>query len=172
MPDFQEYHGLRRVRDAKVLCNRLPDDPDDTVPGVDNERDRIPVFPPDLPIHQKILQLAAAGGPKRPEPVTGPTASDRQRQGERPGGDADFRPPRRPFLSLTDLGRRRPLLVKDPFSRHRLATDLDLTRNRQRNRERGPTPVRLRRFAATAGQKFLLRKNFWRRGRDSNPWSP
>ncbi len=37
MPDFQEYHGLRRVRDAKVLCNRLADDPDDTIPGVDNE---------------------------------------------------------------------------------------------------------------------------------------
>jgi hypothetical protein len=157
MPDFQEYHALRRVRDAKVLCNRLADDPDDTIAAVDNERDRIPVLAFYLPIHQEILELPAPGSPEGPEPVTRTAAADGKRQRQRPGRDAYFRAtalppswtPRRPGWPLEHLGA------------HRLGAEVDLARNRQRKRKRvspfalratvdKPAFVRPRRYVATA----------------------
>src|SRR5262249_21363013 len=99
-----------------------------------DERDRIPLVAPDFPVDQEILQLP---GPRRPEGVEAvprPPASNRQRQLEGAGRYPDFLAPGCP-LPLTP-GPALKSLCRNRDFRH---LELDLTRNRQRNRERGPT---------------------------------
>ena len=71
MPDFQEYHASRGVRDAKVLRHRLSRDPHNPVAAVHHQRDRIPLAPGDLAIDQEILQFPHARRPERPEAIEG-----------------------------------------------------------------------------------------------------
>src|SRR5262245_30029539 len=100
MPDFQEYHALRGVRDAKLLRHRLPHHPHDPVSSVHDQRNRIPLRPWDLSVHEEILQLSDARRAQWPEPVARAPASDAERQLEAPRGDSDFVAPAHP-LALT-----------------------------------------------------------------------
>ena len=72
MPDFQEYHALRGVRDAKLFSHGLPHHPHDPVAAIDDQRDRIPLRAGDFPVHEEVLQRPDARRAERPEPVAGP----------------------------------------------------------------------------------------------------
>src|SRR6516164_3964890 len=100
MPDFQEYHALRRVRDAKLLCHGLPHYPHDPVASIDDERDRIPLRSWDFTVHEEVLQLADPRRAKRPEAVPRAAASYRERQLQGTRGNPDFPTSAYP-LSLT-----------------------------------------------------------------------
>src|SRR5215207_6178975 len=123
MPDFQEYHGLRGVCDAKVLRDRLPRNPDDAIPPIYDQGDRIPIFTLHFSIHQEILELPAPRSPERPEFVTRPAAPDGQRHGQHIGRNPDFRAPALPG-TWTLVGPDTPL---DALGQDRLKTQPDLT---------------------------------------------
>src|SRR5437588_79655 len=74
MPDFQDYHALRGVRDAKVLRHGLPDDPHDAIPAVDHERDPVTGLTGDLPVDEEILQFPNARCAERSETIPWPPA--------------------------------------------------------------------------------------------------
>src|SRR6187200_2616005 len=71
MPDFQEYHALRGVRDAKVFRDGLPHHPDDSVTSVNHERNRIPLIPRHFPVDQEILQFPLPRRPEWVKPIPG-----------------------------------------------------------------------------------------------------
>src|SRR5579859_6590146 len=129
MPDLQEYHALCGVRDAKLLCHGLPHHPYDPVASVDDERDRIPLRTRHFPVYEEVLQLPDPRGAERPEPVACPPASDCERQLE-PGRRNPHFPTSAHPLPLTCGGVDQVLRP----NHHPLGSELDLTRDRQRNR--------------------------------------
>ena len=114
--------------------------------AVDHERDRIPVFPRHLPIHEEILQLTATRGSERPEPVARPTAADCQRQRQRIGRYADLGAPSGP-LPLTPVSSRPP---QEPFCPDRLRTKPNLTGIDNENAKEFPPSSASAAYTATA----------------------
>jgi hypothetical protein len=71
---------LRGLRDPKILGWSLPDDPQNAVVPIDDERHGIPTQPGNFAIDEQILQfLLPAAHARRPEPVAPLPGSDRER---------------------------------------------------------------------------------------------
>src|SRR6516162_668985 len=130
MPDFQEYHALRGLRDAKLLCHRLSHDPHDPITSVDDERDRIPHATGDFPVHEEVLQLPDARCAERPEPVARAPVPNGERQADGVYGDPDFAAPGLPS-HMTSGGTGKVLRPDDEAQ----GLESDLSRDRQRKRK-------------------------------------
>jgi hypothetical protein len=96
MPDFQEYHALRGVRDAKLFRDREAHDPDDAIPPVDDDRHPISLIPWDFAVDQEILQFPPSGRSQGAKAVPRAPAADGEGQFERPRRDTYFHTPCRP----------------------------------------------------------------------------
>ena len=123
----------------KSSRHRLPDDPDDPVAPSTTSGSASRSSRGTFRSTRKSCSLRVPGAPSGLKPVPGPPAPDRQRQVDGSGGDRHFGAPGRP--RLRQAGIQGP---GQPFrpDRHPLGSELNLSRDRQRKRERVSTFAR------------------------------